>query len=62
MVNEVALVLLFGLFGWKVAALYLSTGLVIAIIAGWIIGRLKLEKHVEEWVYATQTGAGSEPE
>ena len=51
MVNEVALVLLFGLFGWKVAGLYLGTGLVIAIVAGWIIGRLRMEKHVEDWVY-----------
>lgn len=57
MINEVALVLLFGLFGWKVAALYMTTGLVIAIIAGWVIGRLRLEKWVEEWVYATKTGA-----
>ena len=51
MVNEVALVLLFGLFGWKVALLYMSTGLFIAITSGWIIGKLKLEKYVEEWVY-----------
>ena len=57
MVNEIALVLLFGLFGWKVAALYLGTGLAIAIAAGWIIGRLKLERHVEDWVYATTTEA-----
>lgn len=56
MVNEVALVLLFGLFGWKVAALYLVTGLIIAIVAGWIIGRLGMENHVEDWVYATKTG------
>jgi len=56
MVNEVALVLLFGLFGWKVAGLYLVTGLVIAIVAGWIIGQLRMEKHVEDWVYATKTG------
>ncbi|MFA6958312.1 MAG: permease [Thermoanaerobaculia bacterium] len=56
MVNEVALVLLFGLFGWKVAALYLVTGLSIAIAAGWIIGRLKLERHVEPWVWAMQAG------
>ena len=55
MVNEVALVLLFGLFGWKVAALYLGTGLFIAIVAGWVIGRLRLERYVEEWVYATRT-------
>jgi uncharacterized protein len=56
MVNEVALVLLFGLFGWKVAALYLGTGLFIAIIAGWVLGRLRLERFVEDWVYATKTG------
>ena len=57
MVNEVALVLLFGLFGWKVAALYLGTGLAIAIVAGWIIGRLKLERHVEPWVWQVQSGS-----
>lgn len=60
MVNEIALVLLFGLFGWKVAALYLGTGLLIAILAGWVIGRLKLERHVEDWVYATKTGVAGE--
>lgn len=53
MINEVALVLLFGLFGWKVAGLYLGTGLVIAMAAGWVIGRLRLERWVEGWVYAT---------
>jgi len=57
MVNEIALVLLFGLFGWKVAALYLGTGLLIALVAGWIIGRLKLERHVEDWVYANKVDA-----
>jgi hypothetical protein len=63
MVNEVALVLLFGLFGWKVAGLYLITGLVIAIVSGWVIGRLRMEKHVENWVYQTKTGeAGPEEE
>ncbi|MEI7703059.1 MAG: permease [Deltaproteobacteria bacterium] len=51
MVNEIALVLLFGLFGWKVAALYLVTGLAIAIVAGFILGRMKLERFVESWVY-----------
>ncbi len=58
MVNEVALVLLFGLFGWKVAGLYLGTGLLIAMMAGWMIGRLKMERHVEEWVFQTKTGSG----
>ncbi len=60
MINEVALVLLLGLFGWKVAALYVGTGLAIAMIAGWTIGRLHLEKWVEPWVYQTQTGASQE--
>jgi uncharacterized protein len=50
MINEVALVLLFGLFGWKVAALYAGTGLLIAFSAGWVIGRLHLERWVEPWV------------
>jgi len=50
MVNEVALTLLFGMFGWKVALLYLSLGLTVAIVAGWIIGRLKMENHLEDWV------------
>ncbi len=50
MVNEVALVLLFGLFGWKVAGLYMATGLTIALITGVIIGRLNMEKYLEDWV------------
>jgi uncharacterized membrane protein YraQ (UPF0718 family) len=56
MVNEVALVLLYGMLGWKVAAIYLSTGLAIAMASGWTIGRLHMEKHVEEWVYQTKAG------
>jgi len=56
MVNEVALVLLFGLFGWWVAALYLSTGLVIAMVAGWVIGRLKMERFIEDWVRDIRMG------
>ncbi len=57
MINEVALVLLFGLFGWKVAMLYMGTGLVIAMAAGWVVGRLKLERWIEDWV--RQQAAGS---
>ncbi len=53
MVNEIALGLLYGLLGWKVAAIYLGTGLFIAIGAGWVIGRLKLEHHIEDWVTET---------
>ncbi len=59
MINEVAVILLFGLFGWKTALIYVVTGLIIAITAGWIIGRLKLEKWVEDWVYKTQVGANT---
>ena len=50
MVNEVALTLLLGLFGWKIALLYLSLGLFIAVVAGWVIGRLKMEAYLEDWV------------
>jgi len=56
MINEVAIILLYGLFGWHVAAIYVGTGLVIAILAGWIIGLLRLEKWVEPWVYKTHIG------
>ena len=55
MVNEVALALLFGLFGWKVAALYLALGLSVAIVAGLVIGRLHMEKHLEDWVREMQS-------
>jgi uncharacterized membrane protein YraQ (UPF0718 family) len=63
MINEVAIILLYGLFGWKVAAIYIGTGLIIAILSGWIIGLLRLEKWVEPWVYQTHIGnAGLEAE
>ncbi len=60
MVNEVAVVLLFGLLGWKVAAIYAATGVVIAIVSGWTIGRLRLERHVEDWVFTTPVGRAAE--
>jgi uncharacterized protein len=59
MINEVAVILLFGLFGWKTALIYLGTGLIIAIVAGWIIGKLKLEHWVEDWVYQSRFGIGN---
>jgi len=62
MINEVALVLLFGLFGWQVAVIYAGTGLLIAMIAGWTIGRLKMERYVEPWVYAAQMGDSADEE
>ncbi|MBK6346161.1 MAG: permease [Bacteroidales bacterium] len=62
MINEVAVVLLFGLFGWKTAVIYVITGLFIAITAGWVIGRLHLEKWVESWVYELKAGDHPEDE
>ncbi len=53
-INEVAVVMLFGLFGWKVAGLYIVSGLVISIIAGVVIGRLKMERYVEDFVWQMQ--------
>lgn len=54
MVNEVAIVMLFGLFGWQVTALYITSGLVIAIVAGVVIGRMGLERWVEPFVFETK--------
>jgi hypothetical protein len=59
-INEVAIVLLFGLFGWQVAALYVASGLTIAIIAGLIIGQLGLERWVEDFVWKMQFSAAQD--
>lgn len=56
MVNEVALVLLLGLFGWKIALLYIGTGLLVALVGGFVIGRLQLENEVEDYVYKIRMG------
>ncbi len=60
MVNEVALVLLFGMFGWKVAALYLGLGLAVAIVAGLVIGKLAMESYLEDWVQGILAGTAPE--
>ncbi|WP_310447060.1 permease [Thiobacillus sp.] len=54
MVNEIALAMLFGLFGWKIAVLYLVMGLAVAILSGIVIGKLGMEHHLEDWVRAMQ--------
>ena len=59
MVNEVALGLLFALVGWQVALTYLAFGLGVAIVAGWVIGRLHLEGWLEDWVRKLQTSAAT---
>lgn len=61
MVNEVALVLLLGMFGWKVAALYLAMGLLVAIGAGLVIGKLKMERYLEDWVQKILAGQVAHP-
>lgn len=62
MVNEVALGLIFALIGWKVALIYLVFGLAVAIVAGWVIGRLHLEGWLEPWVREIRAGAAEMPE
>ena len=62
MINEVALGLLWALLGWKVAATYLGFGLLVAIVSGWVIGRLRLEHLLEDWVRAVRAGAVDLPE
>jgi uncharacterized protein len=58
MVNEVALIMLWGLFGWKIALLYIASGVVVAIASGFVIGKMRLEKWVEEYVYKIRSGEG----
>jgi uncharacterized protein len=62
MINEVAVILLYGMFGWKVALIYVATGLAIAIVAGWVIGLLKIERWVEPWVYETHLASTDDEE
>ncbi len=57
MINEVALGLLLGLVGWRIAAAYLAVGLAVAILAGWVIGRLRLEGWLQDWVRELHSGA-----
>jgi len=57
MINEVAVIMLFSLFGWKVGVIYMVAGLSIAILAGWIIGKLKLERWLQDWVLQLRIGA-----
>ena len=51
MVNEIALIMLWGLFGWKIALIYTGTGVVLAIASGIVIGKLKMEKYVQDYVW-----------
>lgn len=57
MVNEIALIMLWGVFGWKIAMIYIGSGLLVAIVAGIAIGKLKMEKYVQDYVWETKIGA-----
>jgi uncharacterized protein len=50
MVDTVALTILFSLFGWKVALLYVALGMALGVVAGLVLGALRLERHLEDWV------------
>ena len=56
MVNEIALIMLWGLFGWKIALIYTGTGVLLAIASGMVIGRLKMERYVQDYVWETKVG------
>lgn len=58
MVNEIALIMLWGLFGWKIALIYTGTGVVLAIVSGVVIGKLKIEKYVQDYIWEIKAGAG----
>ncbi len=62
LMNEVAFVLLLGLFGWKVALLYVASGVSIGIVSGIILGRLRLERYVESFVYEIKAQSGYMPD
>ncbi len=56
LVNEIAIGMLFSLFGWQVTAIYIGAGLVIAIVAGWVLGRIGVQRWVEPFVFETKLG------
>jgi uncharacterized protein len=56
LVNEIAIGMLFSLFGWQVTAVYIAAGLTIAIVAGWVLGRLGVQRWVEPFVFETKLG------
>jgi hypothetical protein len=56
LVNEIAIGMLFSLFGWQITALYVGAGLTVAILAGWALGRLGVQRWVEPFVFETKLG------
>jgi uncharacterized protein len=62
MINEVAAVLLLGLFGWKIAAIYVVSGVIISIVVGYVIGKMKLEHLVQDYVWKIKSNNAVKPE
>jgi uncharacterized membrane protein YraQ (UPF0718 family) len=56
LVNEIAIGLLWSMFGWNIALIYVSAGLVVAVIGGWLLGRFGVERWVEPFVFETRLG------
>lgn len=56
LINEIAVGMLLTLFGWKIAALYITAGLLIAVVSGWVLGRLGVQRWVEPFVFQTRLG------
>jgi len=56
MINEVAVIMLFSLFGWQAGLIYILMGLIIAVSSGWIIGRLNLERWLQDWILDLKFG------
>lgn len=50
LVNEVAIAIFIGIFGWKVTLIYAGSGIVLGTIVGWFLGKMKLEPYIEDWV------------
>jgi len=62
LVNEVAITLFFGVFGWQVTLLYIAAGILIGMIGGFILGKLKMEKYVEDFVWKVHSQKQNQPE
>lgn len=63
LVNEAAVAVFIGVFGWKTTLIYCGAGIAVGTVVGAILGRMKLEKHVEPWVWEVKAGqAGDEGE
>ena len=59
MINEVALVMLWGLFGWQVSIIYILSGMTIATLSGFFIGKLKMEKYISEYISSSKFNSKS---